>query len=73
MQGLIVALALSPLATVVAAVSGTITDPSLVNGQTFDYVVVGGGLGGLTVANRLSENPDTTVLYVAQSWRVALA
>lgn len=27
-----------------------------VNGQSFDYVIVGGGLTGLTVANRLSED-----------------
>lgn len=27
-----------------------------VSGRTFDYVIVGGGLTGLTVANRLSEN-----------------
>lgn len=25
--------------------------------QSYDYVVVGGGLSGLVVANRLSENP----------------
>lgn len=33
-----------------------------VNGQSFDYVIVGGGLTGLTVANRLSE--DLTRKYV---------
>lgn len=26
------------------------------DGQTFDYVIVGGGLSGLVVANRLSES-----------------
>ncbi|KAL6408757.1 GMC oxidoreductase [Ilyonectria robusta] len=30
----------------------------------YDYVVVGGGASGLTVANRLSENPDVTVLVI---------
>jgi hypothetical protein len=32
--------------------------------QTFDYVVVGGGLTGITVAARLAENPSTTVLVL---------
>jgi len=32
--------------------------------QTFDYVVVGGGLTGITVAARLAENPSVTVLIV---------
>ena len=27
-----------------------------VAGQSFDYIIVGGGLSGLTVANRLSED-----------------
>ncbi|PVF96902.1 alcohol oxidase [Serendipita vermifera] len=32
--------------------------------QTFDYVVVGGGLTGLTVASRLAENPATKILVI---------
>lgn len=33
-----------------------------VGGQTFDYVIVGGGLTGLTVANRLSEDSSRQCL-----------
>ena len=32
--------------------------------QTFDYIVVGAGLAGTTVAARLAENPAITVLLV---------
>ena len=32
--------------------------------QTFDYIVVGGGLTGLTVAARLAENPSVSVLVL---------
>ncbi|PNS15655.1 Long-chain-alcohol oxidase FAO3 [Sphaceloma murrayae] len=31
---------------------------------SYDYVVVGGGASGLTVANRLTENPAVTVLVI---------
>ncbi|KAI3603415.1 glucose oxidase [Moniliophthora roreri] len=44
--------------------SGVTTDASSVNGQTFDYIVIGSGLGGTTVTARLAENPDVTVLLV---------
>ncbi|KAI9801515.1 MAG: hypothetical protein M1833_002747 [Piccolia ochrophora] len=30
----------------------------------YDFVVVGGGTSGLTVANRLTENPETSVLVI---------
>lgn len=33
-------------------------------GRVFDYVIVGGGPGGLTVANRLSENPSVSVAVI---------
>lgn len=32
--------------------------------QNFDYVISGGGTAGLVVANRLSEDPNTTVLVL---------
>lgn len=32
--------------------------------KTYDYVVVGGGLTGLTVAGRLAENPSTKILVI---------
>ena len=44
--------------------SGVQTDPSLANGQTFDYIVVGAGLGGVTVAARLAENASLTILLL---------
>lgn len=32
--------------------------------QTFDYVIVGGGTAGLTLANRLSANPNLQIAVV---------
>ena len=45
------------------ALAGGLNVP-LPPGMTFDYVVVGGGPGGLTVANRLTEDPNIQVLVV---------
>jgi choline dehydrogenase len=45
-------------------VSGLTTSPEDVQGKTFDYVVVGGGLAGLVVAGRLSEDEDVSVRRV---------
>lgn len=44
--------------------SGVTTNAATANGQTFDYIVVGGGLSGITVAARLAEDPTVTVLVV---------
>ncbi|KAJ7113056.1 alcohol oxidase [Mycena epipterygia] len=35
-----------------------------IDGKTYDYVVIGGGLTGLTVAARLTEDPSISVLVV---------
>jgi choline dehydrogenase len=40
------------------------TNPSVANGKTFDFIVVGGGLAGLTVAARLAQNSTLTILVV---------
>nr|QFZ88923.1 glucose oxidase [Basidioascus sp.] len=39
-------------------------DTSQVAGKTFDFVVVGGGVGGLAIAARLSENSNFTVAVI---------
>ncbi|KUJ09476.1 alcohol oxidase [Mollisia scopiformis] len=31
---------------------------------SYDYVIIGGGTAGLTIATRLSENPDTSILVL---------
>jgi choline dehydrogenase-like flavoprotein len=48
----------------VSALSGVVTKGSEVNNQTFDYIIIGGGLGGFTVAGRLSEDPNVKVLVI---------
>nr|POF17007.1 glucose oxidase [Quercus suber] len=40
------------------------SDPQSVAQRTFDFVIAGGGLTGLTVASRLSEDPDISVLVI---------
>ena len=44
--------------------SSLITDPAKVSGKSFDYIIAGGGLTGLTVAARLTQNPNITVLVI---------
>jgi choline dehydrogenase len=47
-----------------ATTYGVTTSASAAANQTFDYIIVGGGLTGITVAARLAENPDTSVLVI---------
>lgn len=44
--------------------AGITTDPAAANGKTFDYIVVGGGTAGTTVAARLAENPTFNILMI---------
>ncbi|KAI7284120.1 GMC oxidoreductase [Hortaea werneckii] len=43
---------------------GVTTDVNAVADKSFDYVICGGGLTGLTVASRLSEDPNIAVLVI---------
>ncbi|KAM0718641.1 hypothetical protein Q7P37_005712 [Cladosporium fusiforme] len=43
---------------------GISTSAATVADKTFDYIVCGGGLTGLVVANRLSEDPNISVLVI---------
>jgi choline dehydrogenase len=59
---------LLPLAThgspLVKRASGVTSSGSVASSQTFDYIVVGGGLAGTTVAARLAENASHTILLI---------
>lgn len=41
--------------------SGLTTSAEAVDGKSYDYVIVGGGLAGLALAGRLSEDEDVSV------------
>lgn len=40
----------------------TATPP--IKSTTYDYIIIGGGTAGLTLANQLSENPRVSVLVI---------
>lgn len=41
--------------------------------QSFDYIVLGGGTGGLTIAKRLAEDPDVTVAVIEAGYLYEIA
>ena len=63
-----VSIGLSVLAVVskcmLTVASGVTTDTNVASGQTFDYIVVGAGLTGTTIASRLAENPAMKILVI---------
>jgi GMC oxidoreductase len=46
------------------AIKNLVRGPKLKVGQTYDYIIVGGGTAGCVLANRLSENEDKKVLVL---------
>jgi hypothetical protein len=67
---------LLPLATVSAYLvseqvdvqASLLTDPKNVADNKFDYIIAGGGLTGLTVAAKLTENPNIEVLVIEKGF-----
>ncbi|KAL4864478.1 hypothetical protein BDV12DRAFT_205667 [Aspergillus spectabilis] len=45
-----------------------LTDPKDIAGESFDYIIAGGGLTGLTVAVKLTENPEINVLVIEKGF-----
>jgi hypothetical protein len=46
------------------AIKNLVRGPKLKVGQTYDYIIVGGGTAGCVLANRLSENEAKKVLVL---------
>ena len=65
----LVALALAVELASAAPFLGTIISRETELYRSYDYVIVGGGTAGLTVANRLSEDPNgRPSLQMLPSW-----
>lgn len=61
---MIFTIAVSFLYLISQSLAEVTSSPTAAAGQTFDYIVVGAGLTGTTVAARLAENSDITILLV---------
>lgn len=48
--------------------SSLLSNPNDVADKTFDYIIAGGGLTGLTVAAKLTENPNIDVLVIEKGF-----
>ncbi|KAL4954462.1 GMC oxidoreductase-domain-containing protein [Aspergillus filifer] len=68
---------LLPLATAVGAITSSsqldiqphlLSNPHDVSNKTYDYIIAGGGLTGLTVAAKLTENPAIEVLVIEKGF-----
>ncbi|KAH8649207.1 hypothetical protein BX600DRAFT_111656 [Xylariales sp. PMI_506] len=42
----------------------TVVSRQVANASTYDFVIAGGGIAGLTIADRLTEDPDVAVLVI---------
>ncbi|EME41797.1 hypothetical protein DOTSEDRAFT_177153 [Dothistroma septosporum NZE10] len=54
----------TPLLATPRANKGEVSIEDLKTARSYDYVVIGGGTAGCVLANRLTEDPNTTVLVV---------
>ncbi|KAG8162981.1 hypothetical protein KVR01_007459 [Diaporthe batatas] len=52
------------IGSALAVASSATRSPDSYSDAHFDYVILGGGTAGMVIANRLSENPNNTVLVV---------
>jgi hypothetical protein len=48
----------------IKAIKNLVRGPAIPAGQTYDYIIVGGGTAGCVLANRLSENEGKRVLVL---------
>lgn len=53
-----------PIAVADTVDDKVIYDPDEVAKRVYDYIIIGGGLTGLTAAARLTEHPDISVLVI---------